>query len=539
METSDLPSFMKQSYRDAYGLKVEEVQLKWGGEGESKPFETDDNFQNDERLVKSEIDATEVNVKRDNLIQIFLKGTEVDKYIASHLYGKETRMKQIENGESMGEMTLLDNFQLDNTFTHKIRLLHEMQLNQSKLIVDDEGGSRRTKKLNAFETYVALIKGYCALMILVLPKSFESGGYLFSPIVLVLSALVQMISATKLVRTGLHLGLTSYSLIALKTLGTRGKQLLDLMIATTQFSFSLSLVTYITQSWKIIALSVFGLDVHIWSIAYLLMMILVPIAWVRNISKFSFTFLMGNLLILATLVTVVIVLSVKLYDRGGSLGNNLLALNSSQCMSMVGFSCYTFEGIGVVMPIMSACECPEKFERILFYAFATLTLIYILFSDFCYLVLGDELKKTFITQELDQKSKIVVVLQLFMSLNLICSYAIMIYPTNNILEDYLLRSLKPKGSPATAQYQKAQSLRHLLQNLSRTVVCFLATYLAIELSDKLDKFLAILGALLCAPLAILYPSLMHLKTLARTRGEKLEDIFFIALSLMVLVFSTA
>ena len=71
--------------------------------------------------------------------------------------------------------------------------------------------------------------------------------------------------------------------------------------------------------------------------------------------------------------------------------------NGNEYWGMVGFSCYAFEGIGVVMPIMSACECPEKFDKILFYALLTLTVIYCFFGNFCYLVIGTDLDTTFIT----------------------------------------------------------------------------------------------------------------------------------------------
>ena len=138
------------------------------------------------------------------------------------------------------------------------------------------------------------------------------------------------------------------------------------------------------------------MEVDIWTIAYFLMAILIPISWVRNISKFSFTFLIGNTLILSTLIIVTIVLSVRLYENG-ELGPGIQAVNGNEYWGMVGFSCYAFEGIGVVMPIMSACECPEKFDKILFYALLTLTVIYCFFGNFCYLVIGTDLDTTFIT----------------------------------------------------------------------------------------------------------------------------------------------
>ena len=82
------------------------------------------------------------------------------------------------------------------------------------------------------------------------------------------------------------------------------------------------------------------------------MAILIPIACVRNISKFSFTFLIGNTLILTTVIIVSTVLTMKFAESGYKLGPNVEAINYDSYMIMVGFSVYAFEGIGVVMPIM-------------------------------------------------------------------------------------------------------------------------------------------------------------------------------------------
>lgn len=87
--------------------------------------------------------------------------------------------------------------------------------------------------MNAFETYIALIKGYCALMILVLPRSFANGGYIFSPMALIISGYIQCISALKLVECAKKTGIKSYSLITANILGARAKKLLDFMIFGT------------------------------------------------------------------------------------------------------------------------------------------------------------------------------------------------------------------------------------------------------------------------------------------------------------------
>ena len=56
------------------------------------------------------------------------------------------------------------------------------------------------------------------------------------------------------------------------------------------------------------------------------------------------------------------------------------------------------------MPIMNACECKEKFDKILIAAIITLTIIYCAYANFTYLVFGTDLKHPFITEELNQEA---------------------------------------------------------------------------------------------------------------------------------------
>ena len=104
-----------------------------------------------------------------------------------------------QNNMTMDENTFLDELDIDETFTNKIRLLH----NQSFFFkFEQEEVDVKKAKMNAFETYVAIIKGYCALMILVLPRSFQNGGYAMSVAVMGVSAYIQYICALKLVKAG-------------------------------------------------------------------------------------------------------------------------------------------------------------------------------------------------------------------------------------------------------------------------------------------------------------------------------------------------
>ena len=190
---------------------------------------------------------------------------------------------------------------------------------------------------------------------------------------------------------------------------------------------------------------------------------------------------------------------------------------------------YSFEGIGVVMPIMHACETPEKFTSILTAAILTLVVGYVVFSEICYFTFGSDMDKPIITEMLPGDKPYVIVTKLLVSVNLICSYPIMIKPANKIFEKWVFRC---KG------LKKKTKTRYWLKNFQRFLVVFGGAYLAVELASKIDKFLGLLGALLCAPLALFMPALLHMVLLAKTKSEYAIDIAILVISVGILIFST-
>ena len=102
------------------------------------------------------------------------------------------------------------------------------------------------------------------------------------------------------------------------------------------------------------------------------------------------------------------------------------------------------------------------------------------------------------------------------------SYPLTIYPANATLEKVTINKCLD-SSPG----------RTFLQNVSRFLVCLGSAYIALELAGKLDLVLALIGALFCAPLALIMPTLCHLVKVAKTSQEKLQDLAIIVLSVAV------
>jgi len=81
-----------------------------------------------------------------------------------------------------------------------------------------------------------------------LPKAFKNGGWAISAAMLLLSGILTTICVDKLVQAGQKYRLYSYSLVAEKAMGKTGKRILDIMVALTQYSFTISHMTFLVTS---------------------------------------------------------------------------------------------------------------------------------------------------------------------------------------------------------------------------------------------------------------------------------------------------
>lgn len=103
--------------------------------------------------------------------------------------------------------------------------------------------------MNAWDCYIALCKGYCALVVLVLPRSYSKGGYGFAAVVMIISGILQCIAAIRLAASAMNIGIIDYGKLAERAMGSTGKYLTDLMIVLVQFSLTMSYPAFIASAW--------------------------------------------------------------------------------------------------------------------------------------------------------------------------------------------------------------------------------------------------------------------------------------------------
>ena len=116
--------------------------------------------------------------------------------------------------------------------------------------------------------------------------------------------------------------------------------------------------------------------------------------------------------------------------------------------------------------------------------------------------------------------------KILFSLNLVFSFPLVLYPAIMIVENYLYT-----GWPKSKK-------RQISKNIDRALIVGFVVILTVLLKQKLDKFLVILGALACTPVAFVFPSLFHFKACAETPMQKFIDLTILAFSLCVMVFCT-
>lgn len=115
---------------------------------------------------------------------------------------------------------------------------------------------------------------------------------------------------------------------------------------------------------------------------------------------------------------------------------------------------------------------------------------------------GNEITTPLITDRLDQGT-VTNVLKVLFCFNLIFSYPLTLYPANAIIESYLFGTW--------IEYQPNSRTLYWCQNISRCVIVILSILFTLSLGQKVDQFLALVGALTCSPIQFIFPTLFHLR----------------------------
>jgi len=82
--------------------------------------------------------------------------------------------------------------------------------------------TNKTKKMGTTAAFFAIMKGYCAINVLLLPLSFSKGGYILSSCAMLIALFFESMSAAKLTTIADKYKIYSYPLIMERAMGRCG-----------------------------------------------------------------------------------------------------------------------------------------------------------------------------------------------------------------------------------------------------------------------------------------------------------------------------
>lgn len=369
-----------------------------------------------------------------------------------------------------------------------------------------------------------LLKSFVGTGVLFLPKAYLNGGMLFSNLVLLFVAALSYYCFVLLVRTRLKVE-GSFGDIGGILYGPKMRLAILFSIVISQIGFAAAYIVFTSENLQAFIRAV-SADHKLIDIKYLILLQLViflPMSMVRDMAKLGGTALVADAFIMLGLGYLYYY---NFYTIGHEGVADIVNFNPKSWTLFIGTAIFTFEGIGLIIPIQETMKHPQKFPAVLFGVMIAITTIFVSMGALSYAAYGTN-TKTVIILNLPQDSKIVNGIQFLYSLAILLSTPLQLFPAIRIMENGLFPH-SGKHNP----YVKWQ------KNLFRFVTVFATAFLAWGGADDLDKFVALIGSFACIPLVYMYPPLVHMRACATTRLAKMADIGLCVFGLVVMVYTT-
>ena len=348
--------------------------------------------------------------------------------------------------------------------------------------------------LGFFGTYFTLIKSMVGTGILYFPRSFYRGGAIFSSIACVIISYFTYLCMLWLSRAHTTYEGT-YAEIAGKAVGRIGTYGVDFMIFVTQVGPAMLAVGFIlTNSTK--SLTSLGLVVEEYQILLVLLALLLPLCLLQTIREQTWAFLLADVIIIVNVITIGVYSSVS----GGS-PSNMTAISGDGAIFTLGVLVYGFEGTALTIPIKSEMAKPHEFNNILGYMIITLAVAFLWFSNLGVYSYGSDLKDLITLNLPDEKWVAVMILMYVFAI--ILGLPMVMHPAFMILDKYL----------------QIDGVKSSIIRATLVIFVGVAGYLA---RDSLGICVSIIGGLFCAPLAFIFPSIIHLKLMVKTNEDRIS-----------------
>lgn len=337
-----------------------------------------------------------------------------------------------------------------------------------------------------------LLKSFVGTGVLFLPRAYLNGGMTFSNLVLLAIALLSFWCFILLVNTRLKVH-ASFGDMGGKIYGKYFRNLINSSLVISQIGFSSAYIVFVSENLQAFVLAVTKCRTFI-DIKYMILMqmiVFLPLSLYRNINNIQKLALIADLFIVLGLVYLYYYDILTLVSNGGIA--DIIQFNKDDWTLFIGTAIFTFEGIGLVIPIQSGMKDPSKFPRVLGVVMIVVTVIFVSMGALSYAAYGSA-TKTVIILNMPQDSKLVNSVQFIYSLAILLSTPLQIYPAIEITSQQLFSR--------TGKYNPWIKWKKNIFRFFMVMLCAVIAWLG---AGQLDKFVALVGSFACIPLVFVYP----------------------------------
>ncbi|KAF9048555.1 transmembrane amino acid transporter protein-domain-containing protein [Panaeolus papilionaceus] len=374
------------------------------------------------------------------------------------------------------------------------------------------------------QAVLMLLKSFIGTGVLFLGKAFFNGGILFSAVTFTFIAVISLYSFLLLVKTKFVVS-GSFGDIGGTLYGPWMRYLILASIVVSQLGFVAAYTIFVAENLQAFVMGITNCLklIHVQYFILLQLIVFLPLALVRDLAKLSTTALIADAFILVGLLYIFGSEISIVMERGIA---DVKLFNPRDFPLFIGTAVFSFEGIGLVIPITDAMREPHKFPKVLTGVMAFLLLLFGGAGALAYLTFGSEIQ-TVVLVNLDSKSKMVQSVQFLYALAILLSIPLQFFPAVRILENGLF-TRSGKADP------RVKWLKNVFR-FSLVLVCTLISWVG---AADLDKFVAFIGCFACVPLCYVYPAMLHYRACSRTRKQKLADIALIIFGLCAAAYTS-
>lgn len=374
------------------------------------------------------------------------------------------------------------------------------------------------------QAVLMLLKSFIGTGVLFLGKAFFNGGLLFSSVTFVCIAGISLYSFLLLLKAKFAVN-GSFGDIGGALYGPWMRYLILSSIVLSQIGFVAAYTIFVAENLQAFVLGVTNCLklVPIQYFIFAQVIVFLPLALVRDIAKLGSTALIADVFIFAGLAYIFGSEFKFIANRGIA---DVKLFNSKDFPLFIGTAVFSFEGIGLVIPISDAMKEPHKFPMALSAVMAFLTVLFGGAGALAYLTFGSDIQ-TVVLVNLDMHSKMVQTVQFFYAVAIMLSVPLQLFPAVRILENGLF-----------TRSGKQDSKVKWYKNSFRFGMVALCTMISWAGASDLDKFVAFVGCFACVPLCYVYPAMLHYRAVARTRRQKLADLAMIVFGLIVAAYTS-